>query len=53
MSCAGGFSEPEDEGEQSRVDVPDGSKDENKDGEAGYGPHKAHLHLEQPVAQPS
>jgi hypothetical protein len=39
------------EGEQGRVDVPDGGEDEDDDGEAGDAPDEPHLYLQKPKAE--
>ena len=43
--------ELQDEGQQCRVDVPDGREDEDDDRETGHAPHEPHLDLEQPKAE--
>lgn len=47
-SCAVCCLELQDHGEQGRVNVPDGGKDEGDDGEAGDAPDDTHLNLQQP-----
>ena len=50
----GAFSLPElqHQGEERRVDVPDGGEDKDDDGQAGHAPHEPHLDLKQPKPQP-
>ena len=43
--------ELENEGEEGRVDVPDGGEHEDDDREAGHAPHEPHLDLQQPEAE--
>ena len=50
----GTFSLPElqHEGEEGRIDVPDGSEDKDNDGQARHAPHEPHLDLKQPKPKP-
>ena len=46
-----GLPELQDQGQESRIDIPDGREDKDDDGEAGDAPHESHLDLEQPQAE--
>ena len=47
-----GLSEPQNQGQEGGIDVPNGSEDKGDDREAGHAPNKAHFHLQQPFYQP-